>query len=199
MNLFRTRFLLPVSLIAIGAVGYFSFFNQNAVSATPKKSASTPLVSLTAAQVKPLPLTLIMQGHVVPLNLVDIQAQITGTVKSVAFTVISILLSLVAVFIPIFLMPGTMGLLFHEFAWVVALAAQRNHGLSPHDAIIQACMQRFRPIMMTTLCAMIGVLPIALGLGAGAELRQPMGGDCRWSGVLTADYAVYYPGSVSAF
>jgi len=85
MNLFRTRFLLSVSLIAIGAVGYFSFFNQDAVSATPKKSAPTPLVSLTAAQVKPLPLTLTTQGHVVPLNLVDIQAQITGTVKSVAF------------------------------------------------------------------------------------------------------------------
>ncbi|WOA54463.1 efflux RND transporter permease subunit [Dickeya solani] len=56
-----------------------------------------------------------------------------------------------------------------------ALAAQRSQGMSPHDAIVQACMQRFRPIMMTTLCAMIGALPIAFGWGAGAELRQPMG------------------------
>lgn len=56
-----------------------------------------------------------------------------------------------------------------------ALAAQREHGMSPHDAILQACLQRFRPIMMTTLCAIMGALPIALGLGAGAELRQPMG------------------------
>lgn len=56
-----------------------------------------------------------------------------------------------------------------------ALAAQREHGMSPHDAIMQACLQRFRPIMMTTLCAIMGALPIALGLGAGAELRQPMG------------------------
>lgn len=56
-----------------------------------------------------------------------------------------------------------------------ALMAQRQHGLSPHDAIVQACMQRFRPIMMTTLCAMMGALPIAFGWGAGAELRQPMG------------------------
>lgn len=56
-----------------------------------------------------------------------------------------------------------------------ALVAQRSHGLSAHDAIIQACMQRFRPIMMTTLCAMMGALPIAFGWGAGAELRQPMG------------------------
>ncbi|MCA6997438.1 efflux RND transporter permease subunit [Dickeya solani] len=56
-----------------------------------------------------------------------------------------------------------------------ALAAQRSQGMSPHDAIVQACMQRFRPIMMTTLCAMMGALPIAFGWGAGAELRQPMG------------------------
>ncbi len=56
-----------------------------------------------------------------------------------------------------------------------ALAAQRTQGMSPHDAIVQACMQRFRPIMMTTLCAMMGALPIAFGWGAGAELRQPMG------------------------
>lgn len=56
-----------------------------------------------------------------------------------------------------------------------ALAAQRQQGLSAAQAIEQACLQRFRPIMMTTLCAMMGALPLALGLGAGAELRQPMG------------------------
>ncbi|SNY65051.1 efflux RND transporter permease subunit [Enterobacter sp. CC120223-11] len=56
-----------------------------------------------------------------------------------------------------------------------ALVAQRQLNLSAHDAIVQACQQRFRPIMMTTFCAMMGALPIALGWGAGAELRQPMG------------------------
>ena len=56
-----------------------------------------------------------------------------------------------------------------------ALHAQRNEGAAPHEAIRQACIQRFRPIMMTTLAALMGALPIALGLGAGAELRQPLG------------------------
>jgi len=56
-----------------------------------------------------------------------------------------------------------------------ALDAQRNRGISAREAIQQACLLRFRPIMMTTLCAMMGAMPIALGLGAGAELRQPMG------------------------
>jgi len=56
-----------------------------------------------------------------------------------------------------------------------ALDAQRNQGMTPLDAIREACILRFRPIMMTTLAALMGALPIALGLGAGAELRQPLG------------------------
>ncbi len=56
-----------------------------------------------------------------------------------------------------------------------ALDAQRQHGKAPAAAIREACILRFRPIMMTTLAALMGALPIALGLGAGAELRQPLG------------------------
>ncbi|QJQ07073.1 efflux RND transporter permease subunit [Undibacterium piscinae] len=56
-----------------------------------------------------------------------------------------------------------------------ALDAQRHHGMTPAEAIREACIQRFRPIMMTTLAALVGALPIAFGLGAGAELRQPLG------------------------
>ncbi len=56
-----------------------------------------------------------------------------------------------------------------------ALDAQRNEGMRPVDAIREACRLRFRPILMTTLAALMGALPLALGLGAGAELRQPLG------------------------
>jgi multidrug efflux pump len=56
-----------------------------------------------------------------------------------------------------------------------ALAAERNDGMSSRDAIYQACLLRFRPIMMTTMCALLGAMPMALGLGAGAELRRPLG------------------------
>ena len=56
-----------------------------------------------------------------------------------------------------------------------ALDVQRHHGRTPYDAIREACILRFRPIMMTTLAALMGALPIALGIGAGAELRQPLG------------------------
>ena len=56
-----------------------------------------------------------------------------------------------------------------------ALDAQRNNNMEPYEAIRTACLLRFRPIMMTTLAALMGAMPIALGLGAGAELRQPLG------------------------
>jgi HAE1 family hydrophobic/amphiphilic exporter-1 len=56
-----------------------------------------------------------------------------------------------------------------------ALDVQRHQNMSPREAIRTACLLRFRPIMMTTLAALMGALPIALGLGAGAELRQPLG------------------------
>ena len=55
-----------------------------------------------------------------------------------------------------------------------AVEAQR-HGKTPSEAIHEACLVRFRPIMMTTMAALVGTLPIALGLGAGAESRRPLG------------------------
>ena len=56
-----------------------------------------------------------------------------------------------------------------------ALTAEREHGMSPEQAIFKACILRFRPIMMTTLAALLGAVPLAFGSGYGAELRQPLG------------------------
>jgi HAE1 family hydrophobic/amphiphilic exporter-1 len=56
-----------------------------------------------------------------------------------------------------------------------AIEAQRVEGKSPFDAILAGCILRFRPIMMTTVAALFGTLPIALGTGAGADARQPLG------------------------
>jgi multidrug efflux pump len=56
-----------------------------------------------------------------------------------------------------------------------ALDAERNQGMPPHEAIYQACLLRFRPIMMTTMAALLGGLPLALGTGVGSELRRPLG------------------------
>jgi hydrophobe/amphiphile efflux-1 (HAE1) family protein len=56
-----------------------------------------------------------------------------------------------------------------------ALVAERQHGKTPHEAIFEACMLRFRPIMMTTMAALLGGLPLALGRGTGSEMRRPLG------------------------
>ncbi len=56
-----------------------------------------------------------------------------------------------------------------------ALQAERERGLSTEDAIHEACLLRFRPILMTTLCALLGGVPLMLGTGTGSEIRQPLG------------------------
>ncbi len=70
-----------------------------------------------------------------------------------------------------------------------ALDAERREGKSPRDAIIEACSVRFRPIMMTTMAALMGTLPIAIGWGAGGESRQPLGlavvGGLAFSQIIT--------------
>jgi HAE1 family hydrophobic/amphiphilic exporter-1 len=70
-----------------------------------------------------------------------------------------------------------------------AIEAQRTDAMKPAEAIYQACLIRFRPIMMTTMAALMGTLPIAIGFGAGSESRRPLGiavvGGLLFSQILT--------------
>jgi hydrophobic/amphiphilic exporter-1 (mainly G- bacteria), HAE1 family len=91
-------------------------------------------------------------------------------------------------FIGIMLLVGIVkknGIMMVDFA----IAAQRDEAKKPSDAIYQACLVRFRPIMMTTMAALMGTLPIALGFGAGSESRRPLGiavvGGLVFSQILT--------------
>jgi multidrug efflux pump subunit AcrB len=63
------------------------------------------------------------------------------------------------------------GILMIDFA----IAAERNEGKNSRDSIYEACLLRFRPILMTTMAAMLGALPLALGTGTGSEFRRPLG------------------------
>ncbi len=63
------------------------------------------------------------------------------------------------------------GILMIDFA----ISAERNEGKNSRDAIYEACLLRFRPILMTTMAAMLGAVPLALGTGTGSELRRPLG------------------------
>jgi multidrug efflux pump subunit AcrB len=83
--------------------------------------------------------------------------------------------SLIAVFIPILLMGGIVGRLFREFAMVISISIVISLAISLATTPMmcaEACMLRFRPIMMTTMAALLGALPLAIGIG---ELRKPLG------------------------
>ena len=87
-----------------------------------------------------------------------------------------------------------------------ALEAERDNGMTPQEAIYRACLLRFRPIMMTTMAALLGGLPLALGTGVGSELRRPLGisivGGLLISQVLTlyTTPVIYlYMGRMAAF
>ncbi len=73
----------------------------------------------------------------------------------------------------------------------VALGLQREEGLSAEKAIFQACVMRFRPIMMTTMAALLGAIPLAVGTGAGSELRQPLG-VAIVGGLLVSQFVTLY-------
>jgi multidrug efflux pump len=82
-------------------------------------------------------------------------------------------LSLIAI-IGVILLIGIVkknGIMMVDFA----IATERREGKNPEDAIFEACLLRFRPIMMTTMAALLGALPLALGTGIGSELRRPLG------------------------
>jgi multidrug efflux pump subunit AcrB len=72
-----------------------------------------------------------------------------------------------------------------------ALAAERSEGLTPERSIYQACMLRFRPIMMTTMAALLGALPLAIGTGTGSELRRPLG-IAVLGGLLVSQFLTLY-------
>src|SRR5262249_12052310 len=72
-----------------------------------------------------------------------------------------------------------------------ALAAERSEGLTPEQSIYQACLLRFRPIMMTTMAALLGALPLAVGTGTGSELRRPLG-IAVLGGLLVSQFLTLY-------
>ena len=134
--------------------------------------SSQPILILTALLAVYIVLGILYESLIHPLTIISTLPS-AGLGALIALVLFRTELSIIAL-IGIILLIGIVkknAIMMIDFA----LAAERNEGLSPRDAIFQACLLRFRPIMMTTCCALLGGLPLALGTGAGAELRRPLG------------------------
>jgi HAE1 family hydrophobic/amphiphilic exporter-1 len=145
---------------------------QGTAQAFQSSLASQPYLILAALVAVYIILGVLYESYVHPLT-------ILSTLPSAGVGALAILrlagfdLSVIAI-IGILLLIGIVkknGIMMIDFA----LEAERNRGQSPEESIFQACVLRFRPIMMTTACALLGGLPLMLGTGTGSELRQPLG------------------------
>ncbi|MEI6780872.1 MAG: efflux RND transporter permease subunit, partial [Verrucomicrobiota bacterium] len=134
--------------------------------------ANTPLLIAAALLSVYVVLGMLYESLIHPLTIISTLPS-AGVGALLALTFCGFDLSLVS-FIGIILLMGIVkknAIMMIDFA----LDAERHEGLSPRDAIYKACVIRFRPIMMTTMAALFGALPLAIGLGTGSELRQPLG------------------------
>jgi hydrophobe/amphiphile efflux-1 (HAE1) family protein len=131
-----------------------------------------PLLILAALAAVYIVLGILYESYIHPLTILSTLPS-AGVGAVLALMLFGIDLNLIAI-IGVILLIGIVkknGILMVDFA----IAVQRQEGISAEDAIFQACLLRFRPIMMTTMAALFGALPLALGTGVGSEMRRPLG------------------------
>ena len=145
---------------------------QGTAQAFQSSLKTQPYLILAALVAVYIILGMLYESYIHPLTILSTLPS-AGAGALLVLLLLHIELSVVAL-IGIILLIGIVkknGIMMVDFA----IQAEREQGLSPHDAIRQACLLRFRPIMMTTMAALLGALPLALGRGTGSELRQPLG------------------------
>ena len=145
---------------------------QGTANAFQSSLSSQPLLILTALLAVYIVLGVLYESYVHPLTILSTLPS-AGVGALLALLLTGTEFSLIAL-IGVILLIGIVkknAIMMIDFA----LDAERRLGMTPRDAIFQACRLRFRPIMMTTMAAMFGAIPLALGHGDGAELRQPLG------------------------
>jgi hydrophobic/amphiphilic exporter-1 (mainly G- bacteria), HAE1 family len=145
---------------------------QGTAQAFQSSLKSQPYLILAALVAVYIILGMLYESYIHPLTILSTLPS-AGVGALLILLIFHIELSVMAL-IGIILLIGIVkknGIMMVDFA----IQAEREQHLSPHDAIRQACLLRFRPIMMTTMAALLGALPLALGRGTGSELRQPLG------------------------
>ena len=145
---------------------------QGTAQAFKASLSSEPLLILLAIVTVYIVLGILYESFIHPLTILSTLPS-AGVGAIVALLLFKVDLSVIAM-IGILLLIGIVkknAIMMIDFA----LVAEREHGKTPEEAIYEACLLRFRPIMMTTMAALLGGLPLALGTGTGSELRRPLG------------------------
>ncbi len=145
---------------------------QGSAKAFEASIANEPLLILAALIVVYIVLGVLYESYIHPITILSTLPS-AGVGAILALLLFHVDLSVIAL-IGIILLIGIVkknAIMMIDFA----LEAEREQGLTPTEAIYQACLLRFRPIMMTTMAALLGGLPLALGTGTGSELRRPLG------------------------
>ena len=145
---------------------------QGTAQAFQASLANQPLLILAALLAVYIVLGMLYESYIHPLTILSTLPS-AGVGALLALLLCRTDLSVIAL-IGIILLIGIVkknAIMMIDFA----LDAERKEGKRPEEAIYEACLLRFRPIMMTTMAALLGALPLALGLGTGAELRRPLG------------------------
>ncbi len=145
---------------------------QGTAEAFTASLKSTPLLILAALVTVYIVLGVLYESYIHPITILSTLPS-AGVGALVAMLLCGIDLSVIGL-IGILLLIGIVkknAIMMIDFA----LDAQRNEGMSPDRAIFDACLLRFRPIMMTTMAALLGAVPLAMGHGSGSELRSPLG------------------------
>ncbi|MBA4418175.1 MAG: multidrug transporter subunit MdtC [Syntrophus sp. (in: bacteria)] len=134
--------------------------------------ANQPFLILAALVTVYIVLGMLYESYIHPITILSTLPS-AGVGALLALLICRTELSLIAL-IGLFLLIGLVkknGIMMVDFA----LEAERNEGKGPEEAIYEACLLRFRPIMMTTMAALLGAIPLAIGTGVGSELRRPLG------------------------
>jgi len=145
---------------------------QGTAKAFQMSLANQPLLILAALVAVYLVLGILYESYIHPITILSTlpSAGVGAILALLAFKMDFSIIALIGVILLIGIVKKN-AILMIDFA----LEAERHRGLNPRDAIYEACLLRFRPIMMTSMAALFGALPLALGSGMGAELRQPLG------------------------
>jgi multidrug efflux pump len=156
----------------LGAPSSLQGFYAGTLQAYQQSLDSEPLLIVTALLAVYIVLGILYESLVHPLTIISTlpSASVGAMLALMLFKQDLNIISIIGIVLLIGIVKKN-AIMMIDFA----LQAQREEGKSTHDAIFEACMLRFRPILMTTMAALLGALPLALGTGTGFELRRPLG------------------------